>query len=175
MNPIPDQPTTVYAPFFEESMTLVTCWAANGESILKQRATAHLVLSVLEKLQREKSFDLTAYVILPDHVHLLLRSTPGKAMSPVVELFLQRYQRDYAQLMGIPGSLEVWDRRRALERVSDVAAFATALDRIHYDPIQHGHVSRPETWAFSSYARWVERGLYKLGWGWRKPMRLQGG
>jgi putative transposase len=173
--PIPDRPTAAYVPFFADGLTLVTCWTANGEAILKQRATAHLVLSVLAKLQREKRFELTAYVILPDHVHLLLHAAPGKGMASVVETFLHRYGRDYAQVMGIPEALEVWDQRRKVERLADVDAFAAALDMIHYDPVLHGQAERPEAWAFSSYEQWIDRELYKLGWGWRKPARLQGG
>lgn len=175
MNPIPDRPAAAYVPFFGDSMTLVSCWTANGEAILKQRATAHLVLSVLAKLQKEKRFDLTAYVILPEHVHLLLQTVPGQATDPIVDGFLYRYGRDYAQLMGIPEALEVWEHRRKVERLADVDVFAAALDMIHYDPVQHGHVERPEAWAFSSYEQWINCGLYKLGWGWRKPERLQGG
>ena len=175
MNPIPDPATAAYVPFFVDGMVLVTCWTANGEAILKQRATAHLVLSVLAKLQRGKRFDLTAYVILPDHVHLLLRIASGKATEPIIDGFLYRYGHDYAQLMGIPERMEVWEHRRKVERLADVNVFAAALDMIHYDPVLHGHAERPEVWAFSSYEQWIDRGLYKLGWGWRKPVRLQGG
>ena len=173
--PIPDRPTAAYVPFFVDGLALVTCWTANREALLAQRATAHLVLSVLGRLQREKHFDLIAYVILPDHVHWLIRTAPGQATDPIVELFLFRYGRDYAQLMGSPEALEVWDHRRKVERLADVDVFAAALDRIHYDPVLHGHAQRPEAWTFGSYEQWIDRGLYKLGWGWRRPARLQGG
>jgi putative transposase len=52
-------------------------------------------------------------------------------------------------------------------------AFAAVLDYIHYNPVYHGLVARPEEWPHSSYSVWVERKLYKLGWGWQMPQRIK--
>ncbi|MBX2997929.1 MAG: hypothetical protein KF893_05415 [Caldilineaceae bacterium] len=175
MNPIPDRPATAYAPFFRPGISFITCWAVNGEPLFGQRTTAHLVRSVLREVKQRLAFTMLGFVILPAHLHLLIRPEDGIPVGQIVDRFLHRYHDSYLQVMGIPGEMEVWDRRRSIERVDDVDDFAHKLDLIHYDPVQHGLAARPELWESSSYGPWVERGLYKLGWGWQKPARLQGG
>jgi putative transposase len=172
---VPERPTDNYAPFFQPGTVFITCWAVNGEGIFAQRPAAHLVRSVLHKVKAKRPFTMLGFVILPDHLHLLIRPEPETTVESVVAALSEQYQRQYARLRGIPGTLEVWDRHRSFDRVADVARFAQKLDMIHYDPVQHGLVTRPEDWRDSSYGAWVERGLYKLGWGWQKPARLGGG
>ena len=74
--------------------------------------------------------------------------------------------------MGSPAEMVVWEQRFTVEAVKEEIEFAQRMDTIHYDPVRHGLVTRPEEWVQSSYAAWVERGLYKLGWGWSEPERL---
>jgi putative transposase len=39
------------------------------------------------------------------------------------------------------------------------------LDYIHYNPVKHGYVTKPEAWHSSSYLEWIKRGEYVIGWG----------
>ncbi len=39
------------------------------------------------------------------------------------------------------------------------------MDYIHYNPVKHGHVERVADWPFSSFHRFVERGIYPQDWG----------
>jgi putative transposase len=36
------------------------------------------------------------------------------------------------------------------------------VDYIHYNPVKHGHVKRVADWPYSSFHRYVERGIYNL-------------
>jgi putative transposase len=180
MNPSLDRPTAVYERFFQPGIYFVTCWAVKEERIFEerifeQRATAHLVRSVLHEVKDRAPFTMLGFVILPDHLHLLIRPEANTLIGAIVDKFRRQYYRSYLEVMGIPGDMEIWDQRRRVEPVADVSSFAHKLDMIHYDPVQHGLAQRPEQWDSSSYASWIDRGLYKLGWGWQKPARLHGG
>lgn len=170
-----ERPIDVYVPFFRPGTVFVTCLAVNREPIFDQAATAHLVRTVLRQVKTEMPFQMVGFAILPDHLHLLIR--PGKRVSAqqVVNRMRIRYRWSYAELMGSPSAMEVWERWREIELLREVETFAHRLDVIHYDPVHHGLVDRPEEWLESSYGSWIERGLYKLGWGWQRPQRLQGG
>jgi putative transposase len=49
------------------------------------------------------------------------------------------------------------------------------LDYIHWNPIKHGYVKKPEDWPFSTFRAWVEMDVYELGWGWNKvPESISG-
>ncbi len=170
---IPDPPLAAYRPYFQPGTVFLTWATVAGEPILAPATTAHLLRSVLREVQEELRFAMLGWVILPDHLHLLLRMEAGEARE-VARRARFRFQRTYPELLGIPGPMVVWDSRQGLEPVSELAEFAARLDYIHADPVAHGLVGQPEAWRQSSYASWVERGLYKLGWGWRPPARLAG-
>jgi putative transposase len=38
------------------------------------------------------------------------------------------------------------------------------LDYIHYNPVKHGHVERAIDWPYSSFHRYVARGVYPANW-----------
>lgn len=38
-------------------------------------------------------------------------------------------------------------------------------DYIHYNPVKHGHVSRPKDWPWSPFHRYVLTGDYPEEWG----------
>ncbi len=38
------------------------------------------------------------------------------------------------------------------------------MDYTHFNPMKHGLVEDPADWAFSSFRRCVERGVYPDGW-----------
>jgi len=39
------------------------------------------------------------------------------------------------------------------------------VDYIHYNPVKHGWVTRVADWQYSSFHRFVERGIYSAEWG----------
>ncbi len=171
---IPDPPLAAYRPYFRPGAAFLTWATVKGEPILAPATTAHLLRNVLREVQAELQFTMLGWVILPDHVHLLLRMGAGGEAREVARRVRFRFQRTYPELLGIPGEMVVWASRQGLEVISELGAFAARLDYIHADPVAHGLVRQPEAWRQSSYGSWVERGLYKLGWGWRPPARLAG-
>ncbi len=39
------------------------------------------------------------------------------------------------------------------------------MNYIHYNPVRHGLVSCPKDWEYSSFHRYVQRGVYDVNWG----------
>jgi putative transposase len=171
---IPDPPLSAYETYFHTGLVFVTLTGVQGERIFGRNETANLLRSVLREVRRELAFTMHAWAILSDHSHLLIQPGAEVEAGEIVRRVRHRYARDYAQLMGSPKGIVVWEQRFGLETVADVEGFARRMDQIHYDPVRHGLAPRPEEWSQSSYAAWVERGLYKLGWGWSEPERLVG-
>jgi putative transposase len=59
---------------------------------------------------------------------------------------------------------DVWQRRFLEHTVRDVDDFRRHVEYIHFNPVKHGHCRCPHDWKISSFARWVERGVYKPDW-----------
>jgi putative transposase len=39
------------------------------------------------------------------------------------------------------------------------------VEYIHFNPVKHGIVSAPRDWKYSSFHKYVERGIYTPDWG----------
>ncbi|MBP7962044.1 MAG: hypothetical protein KBG20_05575 [Caldilineaceae bacterium] len=170
---IPDPPITAYEPFFRPGLTAMVCRTLGGEPIFRLPEAAHLWQSSLRRLQADHPFRLLGYVTVPDQVWVMLMPTGSSPAAKVMDRALAYFTADYRSLMGDPGRMMVWDRQVDHRPVADVPDFAAHLDRIHYAPVAAGLVPHPEEWPHSSYRAWIDRGLYKLGWGWTPPGRLQ--
>ena len=36
---------------------------------------------------------------------------------------------------------------------------------IHWNPVKHGYVRRAQEWPYSTFHRYVEKGIYSVDWG----------
>jgi putative transposase len=52
-----------------------------------------------------------------------------------------------------------------IARATDDADFERHVDYIHYNPIKHGLVPRVTDWPYSSFHRYVARGVLPEDWG----------
>ena len=120
-------------------------------------------------------FEIDAFVILPDHLHMAWSLPEGDAgYSMRWNLIKAMFTRHYARGQPMPSRSEsriakreqaVWQRRFWEHLIRDEADFSNHLDYIHLNPVQHGLVLRAALWPHSSFATWVERGRYAPNWG----------
>jgi putative transposase len=59
----------------------------------------------------------------------------------------------------------VWQRRYWEHTIRDEADWQRHVDYVHFNPVKHGYVTRPEEWPYSSFHRAVATGWYDAGWG----------
>lgn len=165
---------TSYTRYYIPECLFLTLETVGHEVVLNDEPIYHALRGVLNRVKRSRPFETLAYVLLPEHVHLLIRPGKGVNADSVVRPVMAQFEQDRRQMLGMPSVEQIWQRSYSMRRVHDVDEFAVALDSIHYNPVHHGLVKRPEEWLHSSYQTWVERGVYKLGWGWEMPDRLRG-
>jgi putative transposase len=163
-----------YARYFVADCVHLTLTTIGQEPVLNDETDYHALRAVLNRVKRCSLFETVAFVLLPEHVHLLVRPGEDVNTDSIVRPAMAQFEQDRRQMLGMPSAEQVWQRSYSMQRVQGVDDFAVVLDSIHYNPVYHGLVERPEEWLHSSYQTWVERDVYKLGWGWEKPARLQG-
>lgn len=61
--------------------------------------------------------------------------------------------------------LTIWQRRFWEHRIGDDADLERHVDYIHYNPVRHGLVAQASEWPYSSFAKYVKRGVYPADWG----------
>ncbi len=130
----------------------------------------------IAKIRDEKPFEITAAVILPDHLHFLWTLPPGDSnysqrVSRLKVLLTQSLQEASLLSEDLSDSRQkhreknVWQHRFWEHTIRDETDLEMHLDYIHYNPVKHGLVFCPHLWKYSSFHRWVEKEQYSADWG----------
>lgn len=136
-----------------------------------------LLLEVLEKVRRRYRFAVVGYVVMPEHIHLLLseaeRGNPSKVMQAIKQGFARRLLRKLraacderqASLWNIAlDDGHVWQARFYDFVVFTEKKRVEKLRYMHRNPVKRGLVLQPFQWPWSSYRHYAdgERGVVLL-------------
>lgn len=137
---------------------------------LDRNRTREWLVDSLQDARRKLSFELWAWVIMPEHVHLLLRtredeSTVGRIRSAVKEpvarkaiRFLEENAPDWLPRITVTEGTQTrrrfWQPGGGYDRnVIEPNTAHTMIDYIHHNPVRRGLVEKATDWEWSS-ARW---------------------
>lgn len=110
---------------------------------------AQLFLDTLQRYRAEGKFKLHAFVVMRDHVHLLL--TPcGITIERAMALIKGGYSHR------LHSSAPVWQRGFTARRMVDREEFLVRLKYIHMNPVRADIVERPELYRYSSAYRAID-------------------
>lgn len=116
-----------------------------------------------EAARERSAFDLIAWVVLPDHFHCVIESTTSTPSEIIRRLKLSFSQR-FRNRMNV-SSGRVWQYRFRDHVIRSRDDLNRHIDYIHYNPDKHGLVDSPIQWPHSSFAEYVQQGLYREDWG----------
>ncbi len=68
---------------------------------------------------------------------------------------------------------DVWQRRFWEHLIRDDEDLRRHVEYTHYNPVRHGLAPRPVDWPFSTFHRYVRRGVYEPTWGTVEPALLR--
>ncbi len=133
------------------------------------------------KTQAERSFDVFAVVLLPEHLHCIWRLPEGDDDYPTrwrlikarttAALALPSPKVCTSRARRNEGSL--WQRRYWEHVLRDEADLKRHVDYVHYNPVKHGLASRAWDWPYSTFPRFVAIGEYDKTWGQGEPESLK--
>jgi putative transposase len=124
----------------------ITAPTYNRRRLFQTTANAELFLDTLQHYRREGHYKLHAFVVMPDHIHILL--TPENiALERAVQLMKGGFSRR------LSSKLPVWQRGFTDRRIRDREDFITHRDYIHHNPVRARLCQRPEDYPFSSAYR----------------------
>ncbi len=105
-----------------------------------------LFLKVLYGYRRDERCRLHAFVLMPEHVHLLITPT-GITLERAVQLIKGGYSRAFG--LAFHGG-EVWQRGFTDHRLRDAKDFAHHCDYIHQNPVQRRLVQNANDYRYGS-------------------------
>jgi putative transposase len=121
----------------------VTSVTSNRRRLFQIPANAELFIETLQRYRREDNYRMHAFVVMPDHIHLLI--TPqGTTLERVMGLI----KGGFSYRLG--SKLPVWQRGFTDHRIRDDSDFEIRREYIHQNPVRARIVERPEAYLYSS-------------------------
>jgi putative transposase len=148
--------------------------------LLADGPTRDLLLSVVELMRERYLFAVIGYVVMPEHIHMLISEPQGAPFlartlrekweanpSTVVQAVKLGFSRRSAARTGFSGQFwqrrfydfNLWSQRKEIEK----------LKYMHRNPVVRGLVAAPDDWPWSSYRSYAygEQGLVRINdWKW---------
>jgi len=124
-----------------------------GRNLLQSDRNAGLLADVLRSVVTERKFKLHDFVIMPDHVHLLLTVEDDMTIEKAMQLVKGRFSFRMGKEFGFKG--DVWQRGFSEEQVLGGESFEAHRVYIANNPVKAGLVDAPEKYpyCFESLAR----------------------
>lgn len=113
-------------------------------------------LIALEQTRLRFEMRVYGYVVMPEHVHLLV-SEPAESKLPRALQLLKTTVALQARKENrrIAGETPFWQARYFDHNVRNQAGFVTQLRYIHRNPVKRGLCSSSEDWPWSSFRAWA--------------------
>ena len=133
--------------------------------LFAEPTTRRIFEVALERVRLRFSLCVYGYVVMPEHVHLLI-SEPGEGtIADAIKSLKQGVSRRLigssplkpkAGLNGAPGEADhFWMKRYYDFNVRNQRQFAEKLRYIHRNPVKRGLCERPEDWEWSSFLHYA--------------------
>ncbi|MBX3002252.1 MAG: hypothetical protein KF893_27250, partial [Caldilineaceae bacterium] len=103
---------------------------------------------------------------------LLIKPSGASNFSDIIHSFKPNFTKAYKKQLGITGSMKFWQKGFWDHIIRDEVDFQRHLDYIHYNPVHHQYVQKPEEWRHSSFGHWQSRNAYPPRWGWSLPITI---
>jgi putative transposase len=119
--------------------------------LLGERAAYKTFESELEAVRRRYGFVVAGYVLMPEHVHLLVGEPLVSSLSVALQVLKQKTSRKLKKIGGLP----FWQRRYYDFNVHSELKRVEKLRYMHRNPVNRGLVETPEDWPWSSFVHYA--------------------
>jgi putative transposase len=117
-----------------------------SRSLLQSDRNAGLLIEVLRDLVSERAIKLHDFVIMPDHLHLLLTVGDGMTIEKAMQLVKGRFSYRLGRDFGFKG--EVWQNGFSEVQVLGDRSFEQHRAYIANNPVKKGLVDAPEKYPY---------------------------
>ena len=165
-------PKGLHRYYGAQDLHFITVSCYQGYAWLGTPARRNLLLKILEETRISYEFVVVGYVVMPEHVHLLMsepeKGTPSTVMQVLKQRFARKVLQHFRRRAQRPGTLlwednpepiwqtrfydfNVWTARKEIEK----------LRYMHRNPVKRGLVLEPQQWRWSSFRSYAygERGI----------------
>jgi putative transposase len=121
--------------------------------LLSSPRSRNLLVETLAKIRDRYEFALVGYVVMPEHVHLLIGEPERGTPSTVLQVLKERASR----LISDHSSPQFWQSRFYDFNVWSAKKKMEKLLYMHLNPVKRGLVTHPADWSWSSFGFYRDR------------------
>jgi putative transposase len=152
-------PTGLKRYYGANDLHFITFSCYRRQQFLATAARRDCFLHILEEVRKKYEFLLVGYVVMPEHVHLLIGESKLADPSAAIKVIKQRVSRQLLRNRRRgPGPSETVTAQREFwqKRFYDFNGFTKRkriekLKYMHRNPVKRGLVASPELWMWSSF------------------------
>ena len=131
-----------------------TCY--RGLQNLAAAAARDIVVSALERARAKYRFRVYGFVVMLEHVHLLVSEPEQGMVANAMQSFKISWALRTARFREFEGRRSrLWQKRSYDRNVRDYGEFVEKLRYIHRNPVKRGLCARPEDWKWSSFRHYA--------------------
>jgi putative transposase len=126
-------------------------------------------VSALERVRENYGLCIYGYVVMPEHVHLLVSEPERSTLAQAIKSLKQ----GVARRLALRAADSFWQARYYDFNIWSEKKFVEKLRYIHRNPVKRGLVARPEDWPWSSFRHYAmgEGGVVEIESQWTARKR----
>jgi putative transposase len=121
---------------FPERIFFITTVTAQRKQLFRCERTAKLFLDTMFGYRDRGIFELYEFVVMPDHVHLILAPKTTVALERAMQFIKGGYSHRYMKEIG--SRIEIWERSFTNHRILDWDDYEKPKRYIHLNPVRLG-------------------------------------
>jgi len=126
----------------------VTTKAWQSVSVFQVTDVAEILVGKLLDYQKKRNYLLHEFVLMPDHLHLLITPSESTTLEKAMQLIKGGSSHEIHSVRG--NKAQIWQSGFHESRVRDWNDYKNKLDYIHFNPVVAKLVNRPQEWRYSS-------------------------
>lgn len=137
----------------QDEIHFLTITVIDWRVIFDQEKYCKIIIDCLKFHQNKTKLVIFGYVIMPNHIHLLVQS---KSLIKFVNSFKSytAYRINILENSG-GGFKKIWIRNHHPTSIYSDYFFNQKLDYIHYNPVVKNYAKSPEDWYYSSAKNYI--------------------
>ncbi len=116
-----------------------------------------LFVQCLEDMRQRFEMCIYGYVVMPEHVHLLISEPPHTKLADALHYLKLSFAKRLSNRRPEGESGTFWQKRYHDRNVRDHREFTTKLRYLHRNPVKRGLVQSVLDWKWSSYRHYALR------------------
>lgn len=119
-----------------------------GRALLQSERHANLLIDVLRSGTASKKFKIYDFVVMPDHLHVLITLDGSVSIEKAMQLIKGGFSYRVRRELGYTG--DIWQRGFSEVRINDRKSFLSHREYIDQNPVKAGLARTPEEFPYGS-------------------------